>query len=84
MIKIPTTTAGLSAIARTLAEGINVNVTLVHSIDRYRDEMAAHTAGLRRAHDAGVDVSGIESVASFFVSRVDTAVDTRLTENSSP
>ena len=84
MIKIPATSAGLPAITRTLADGISVNVTLIFSIDRYREVMAAHTAGIARAHDAGVDVSGIESVASFFVSRVDTAVDARLAESSSP
>ena len=84
MIKIPATSAGLPAITRALADGISVNVTLIFSIDRYREVMAAHTAGIARAHDAGVDVSGIESVASFFVSRVDTAVDARLAESSSP
>ncbi|MCH9787863.1 MAG: transaldolase [Actinomycetia bacterium] len=83
MIKIPATTAGLPAITRTLAEGISVNVTLIFSIDRYREVMAAHTAGIGRAHDSGVDVSGIESVASFFVSRVDTAVDAQLSESTS-
>jgi transaldolase len=83
MIKIPATTAGLPAITRTLAEGISVNVTLIFSIDRYREVVAAHTAGIARAHDAGVDVSGIESVASFFVSRVDTAVDARLSGSTS-
>ncbi len=84
MIKIPATTAGLPAITSTLAAGISVNVTLIFSIDRYREVMAAHTAGIARAHDAGVNVSGIESVASFFVSRVDTAVDARLEKSSSP
>ena len=84
MIKIPATTAGLPAITSTLAAGISVNVTLIFSIDRYREVMAAHTAGIRHARAAGLDVEAIESVASFFVSRVDTAVDARLEESSSP
>ena len=63
MIKIPATSAGLPAITRALADGISVNVTLIFSIDRYREVMAAHTAGIGRAHASGVDVSGIESVA---------------------
>ena len=84
MIKIPATTAGLPAITSTLAAGISVNVTLIFSIDRYREVMAAHTAGIRHARDAGLDVAEIESVASFFVSRVDTAVDARLEDSSSP
>lgn len=84
MIKIPATTAGLPAITSTLAAGISVNVTLIFSINRYREVMAAHTAGIRHARDAGLDVAEIESVASFFVSRVDTAVDARLEESSLP
>ena len=65
MIKIPATTAGLPAITNTLAAGISVNVTLIFSIDRYREVMDAHTAGIRHARDAGLDVAAIESVASF-------------------
>ena len=75
MIKIPATEAGLPAISQTLAQGISVNVTLIFSIQRYREVMTAHAEGLRRAAAAGHDVSAIESVASFFVSRVDTAID---------
>lgn len=78
MIKIPATEAGLPAVSDALAEGISVNVTLIFSIERYREVMAAHAHGLQRALDANIDVSSIESVASFFVSRVDTAVDARL------
>lgn len=75
MIKIPATQAGLPAISDALADGISVNVTLIFSIDRYRDVMAAHAEGLRRAHAKGLDLGTIESVASFFVSRVDAAID---------
>lgn len=78
MIKIPATEAGLPAVTDVLAEGISVNVTLIFSIERYREVMAAHTRGLQRALAAGIDPSSIESVASFFVSRVDAAVDARL------
>lgn len=78
MIKIPATEAGLPAITRTLAAGISVNVTLIFSVDRYREVMAAHLEGLQQAHAAGIDLAGIESVASFFVSRVDTAIDAQL------
>jgi len=75
MIKIPATKAGLPAITQTLAQGISVNVTLIFSVDRYREVMSAHLEGLRQAHAVGIDLRGIESVASFFVSRVDTAID---------
>ena len=78
MIKIPATAAGLPAVSDALAEGISVNVTLIFSIERYREVLAAHARGLQRAIDAGIDPGSIESVASFFVSRVDTAVDSRL------
>lgn len=78
MIKIPATLAGLPAITEVLALGISVNVTLIFSVDRYLEVMAAHQEGLRRAHSAGLSLSGIESVASFFISRVDTAVDAQL------
>jgi transaldolase len=74
-VKIPATTAGLPAIEAATAEGINVNITLMFSIDVYRDVARAYLAGLRRFHDAGGDVSRVASVASFFVSRVDTKVD---------
>lgn len=78
LIKIPATLEGLPAITRAIAEGISVNVTLIFSTDRYREVMEAYLAGLEQARDAGVDVAGIRSVASFFVSRVDTEIDKRL------
>jgi transaldolase len=78
MIKIPATTEGLPAVTTALSEGISVNVTLIFSLQRYRAVMNAHLAGLEAAHAAGRDLSGIASVASFFVSRVDTEVDRRL------
>ena len=78
LIKIPATKAGLPAITAAIAEGISVNVTLIFSLERYRAVMNAYLEGLEQAHAAGRDLSGIESVASFFVSRVDTEVDKRL------
>lgn len=78
MIKIPATDAGLPAITRTLADGINVNVTLIFSVERYRQVMDAFMAGLEQAGANGHDLAGISSVASFFVSRVDTEVDKRV------
>ena len=77
-IKIPATKAGLPAITAVLAEGISVNVTLIFSLERYADVIEAYLAGIEKAKDAGHDVSQIHSVASFFVSRVDTEVDKRL------
>ena len=77
-IKIPATVEGLPAISQTLAEGISVNVTLIFSLDRYRGVMNAFLTGLEQARLAGHDISAIHSVASFFVSRVDTEVDKRL------
>ncbi|MBM7787308.1 transaldolase [Tenggerimyces flavus] len=77
-IKIPATSAGLPAITATLAQGISVNVTLIFAIDRYREVMDAFFAGLEQAKANGHDLSKLESVASFFVSRVDTEVDKRL------
>ena len=77
-IKIPATEAGLPAITATLAEGISVNVTLIFSLDRYDAVMDAFLAGLEQAKANGHDLSTIGSVASFFVSRVDTEVDKRL------
>lgn len=84
MIKIPATVEGLSAVTTALSEGISVNVTLIFSLQRYRAVMNAHLAGLEAAHGAGRDLSGIASVASFFVSRVDTEVDRRLEQIGSP
>lgn len=77
-IKIPATEAGLPAITATLAQGISVNVTLIFSLDRYSQVMEAFLAGLEQAKANGHDLSKIGSVASFFVSRVDTEVDKRL------
>ena len=78
LIKIPATLAGLPAITAVIAEGICVNVTLIFSVDRHRAVMDAYLAGLEAARDAGHDLSKIHSVASFFVSRVDTEIDKRL------
>jgi transaldolase len=77
-IKIPATVEGLPAISQALAEGININVTLIFSLDRYRGVMNAFLTGLEQARLGGLDLSAIHSVASFFVSRVDTEVDKRL------
>ncbi|MDQ3898990.1 MAG: transaldolase [Actinomycetota bacterium] len=78
MIKVPATPEGLPAITGALADGISVNVTLVFSVQRYREVMAAFFAGLEQAGANGHDLASIASVASFFVSRVDTEVDKRL------
>lgn len=78
MIKIPATVEGLAAITGALADGISVNVTLVFSVQRHREVMAAFFAGLEGARTNGFDLATITSVASFFVSRVDTEVDKRL------
>jgi transaldolase len=77
-VKIPATLEGLDAIAETIGAGISVNVTLIFSLDRYRGVIDAYLTGLERAAAAGIDLAGIRSVASFFVSRVDTEVDKRL------
>ncbi|HRW20139.1 MAG TPA: transaldolase, partial [Dermatophilaceae bacterium] len=84
LIKIPATVEGLPAISATLAEGISVNVTLIFALDRYRAVLNAFLEGLERAHAAGHDLARIHSVASFFVSRVDTEVDKRLTAVGTP
>jgi transaldolase len=78
LIKIPATMAGLPAITSVIAEGISVNVTLIFSVERHRLVMDAYVAGLEAAKEAGHDISKIHSVASFFVSRVDTEIDKRL------
>jgi len=78
MIKIPATQEGLAAITAATAEGISVNVTLIFSLDRHRAVMDAYLSGLEQAHSKNVDLSSIRSVASFFVSRIDTEVDKRL------
>ncbi|MFF4170454.1 transaldolase [Streptomyces sp. NPDC001744] len=78
LIKIPATEAGLPAITEVIGLGISVNVTLIFSLERYRLVMDAYLAGLEKARERGLDLSEIHSVASFFVSRVDTEVDKRL------
>lgn len=78
MIKIPATVEGLEAITAVTARGISVNVTLIFSVERYRRVIDAYLTGLEQAAAAGIDLSGIHSVASFFVSRVDTEIDARL------
>jgi transaldolase len=77
-IKIPATEAGLPAITDTIAKGISVNVTLIFSLERYRAVMDAYLAGLEKRVADGGSLEGIASVASFFVSRVDTEIDKRL------
>jgi transaldolase len=83
-IKIPATLAGLPAITETLAAGISVNVTLIFSVERYKAVLDAFLSGLEQRAAAGGSLAGIESVASFFVSRVDTEVDKRLDQMKSP
>jgi transaldolase len=78
LIKIPATVEGLPAISQVIAKGISVNVTLIFSLDRYRGVMNAFLTGLEQAREGGKDLSTIHSVASFFVSRVDTEIDKRL------
>jgi transaldolase len=82
MIKVPATAAGVPAIETLTADGININVTLLFSVDRYRQVMDAYQSGLEARVDAGQPVGIIRSVASFFVSRVDTKVDDQLPEDS--
>jgi transaldolase len=79
-IKIPATAAGVPAIRASIAAGINVNVTLIFSIQRYREVIEAYLGGLEELADAGGDLTEVASVASFFVSRVDTMVDKELQE----
>ncbi|KZM72405.1 transaldolase [Nocardia terpenica] len=83
-IKIPATEEGLPAITKVLAEGISVNVTLIFSVARYRSVMGAYLDGLRNARIAGHDIARIHSVASFFVSRVDSEIDKRLEAIGTP
>ncbi|MEZ5116822.1 MAG: transaldolase [Candidatus Nanopelagicales bacterium] len=84
LIKIPATVEGLPAITRVVGQGICVNVTLIFSIERYRGVIEAWLSGLEVARDAGIDLATIHSVASFFVSRVDTEVDKRLDALGTP
>jgi len=80
MIKIPATVEGLPAIRASIAAGVNVNVTLIFSIDRYREVVEAYLAGLEDRAARGADLRHVASVASFFVSRVDTLIDPQLEE----
>jgi transaldolase len=82
LIKVPATVEGLPAVSALIGEGISVNVTLIFSVDRYRAVLDAWLTGLEAARDNGLDLSTIESVASFFVSRVDSEVDKRLGADS--
>ncbi len=82
-IKIPATKAGLPAITAALADGISVNVTLIFSVERYKAVFEAFLSGLEQRAATGGSLHGIESVASFFVSRVDTEIDHRLSEAAS-
>ncbi len=84
MIKIPATIPGLSAITQVIAEGISVNVTLIFSLERYAKVIEAFQEGIALAKDNGHDLSKIHSVASFFVSRVDTEIDKRLDAIGTP
>ena len=77
-VKIPATPDGLTAITQVTSEGISVNVTLIFALARYRAVMDAYLSGLEQAAAAGRDLAAIRSVASFFISRVDSEVDTRL------
>lgn len=80
MIKIPATKAGIPAIADAIAAGLNVNVTLIFSLERYAEVMEAYLTGLEKRAQAGLSIDRIASVASFFVSRVDSKIDARLQE----
>lgn len=83
-VKIPATEPGLPAITEALAAGLSINVTLIFGLERYEQVMEAFLTGLERAAEAGHDLSAIGSVASFFVSRVDTEVDNRLERLGTP
>lgn len=84
MIKIPATIEGLGAITAVIADGISVNVTLIFSLERYAQVIDAYLAGLEQAHANGHNLTTIHSVASFFVSRVDTEIDKRLVAIGTP
>jgi transaldolase len=83
-VKNPATSQGVGAISAALAEGISINVTLIFSLDRYDQVAGAFLDGMHAAHAAGRDLSTIASVASFFISRVDTEVDQRLDKLGTP
>lgn len=78
MVKVPATLAGIPAIRQLIADGININVTLIFSLERYAAVMDAYLSGLEQRQAVGQAIDGIASVASFFISRVDSAVDSRL------
>lgn len=78
LVKIPATRAGLTAITSVIGKGISVNVTLIFSVDRYRQVVDAYRSGLELALSRGIDLSTIRLVASFFISRIDVEVDRRL------
>ena len=82
MVKIPATKEGMPAIRKTIAAGINVNITLIFSLKRYAEVMDAYLSGLEDRANAGHPIDHIASVASFFVSRVDTKIDPKLPEDS--
>lgn len=84
MIKVPATIQGLEAITELTTLGVSVNVTLIFSLERHREVVNAYLTGLERARTAGIALAGIRSVASFFVSRVDTEVDPRLDAIGTP
>ncbi|MBK9740203.1 MAG: transaldolase [Actinobacteria bacterium] len=84
LVKIPATREGLPAITAAISTGISVNVTLIFSVDRYRDVVDAYLAGLEAAAANGLELRTITSVASFFVSRIDTEVDARLRDLGTP
>ena len=84
LVKIPATTEGLPAVSAALGQGISVNVTLIFGLARYEAVMAAYLDGLEQARTSGVDLSMLHSVASFFISRVDSEVDRRLAEIGTP
>lgn len=84
LIKIPATVAGLPAITEVIGSGISVNVTLIFSLERYLAVVDAYLSGLELAARNGHDLAGIRSVASFFVSRIDSEVDARLTTAGTP
>ena len=82
MIKVPATKEGLPAIETLIADGISVNVTLIFSVERHLEVMQAYLAGLEKRHSRGGSIAEVASVASFFVSRVDTMVDKILEEKN--
>lgn len=84
MVKIPATHAGLPAIQAAIAAGINVNVTLIFSLERYAEVMDAYLSGMEERAQAGLPLGGIASVASFFISRVDSHIDPRLEASGAP